>query len=160
MLIKKLNIEKRKNEPAYLWSEVLRLTDDSFWRPIRVREKLKSVTVTRENHWLLLGGNYKQWLLLGGKKNMNVTGYCTRIKADEATAGNAQDGQLFSSAKKHTDSSVRSDWEQCSDVVPEWMLNLEEEDISFIKNFVLASGSLKDIAQHYQVTYPDRQSVV
>ncbi|SHI21522.1 Protein of unknown function [Sporobacter termitidis DSM 10068] len=40
------------------------------------------------------------------------------------------------------------------DVVPEWMSNLEDEDISFIKRFILASGSLKEIANYYGVTYP------
>jgi hypothetical protein len=40
------------------------------------------------------------------------------------------------------------------EVVPEWMVNLDEEDISFIKNFILASGSLKEIANSYGVTYP------
>ena len=40
------------------------------------------------------------------------------------------------------------------DIVPEWMVNLEDEDISFIKNFILKSGSLKEIAKHYNVTYP------
>lgn len=40
------------------------------------------------------------------------------------------------------------------DLVPEWMSNLEEEDLAFIKRFVLASGSLKEIAREYGVTYP------
>lgn len=40
------------------------------------------------------------------------------------------------------------------DVVPNWMMNLEEEDVSFIKKFLLASGSLKEIANQYGVTYP------
>jgi hypothetical protein len=40
------------------------------------------------------------------------------------------------------------------DVVPEWMTGLEDEDVSFIKNFLLASGSLKEIARQYGVTYP------
>lgn len=40
------------------------------------------------------------------------------------------------------------------EVVPEWMLNLDDEDISFIKRFILASGSLKEIAKEYKVTYP------
>lgn len=40
------------------------------------------------------------------------------------------------------------------DIVPEWMLNLEDEDVSFMKKFVLASGSLKEIATQYGVTYP------
>ncbi|PDH72976.1 hypothetical protein TY90_06505 [Bacillus licheniformis] len=34
------------------------------------------------------------------------------------------------------------------------MLALEEEDVEFIKNFMLKSGSLKEIAKSYQVSYP------
>ncbi|MDF2472782.1 MAG: hypothetical protein K0R21_564 [Anaerocolumna sp.] len=40
------------------------------------------------------------------------------------------------------------------EIVPEWMLNLDDEDVSFIKKFLLASGSLKEIANQYGVTYP------
>lgn len=40
------------------------------------------------------------------------------------------------------------------EVIPEWMINLEDEDLSFIKNFIMASGSLKEIAKQYDVTYP------
>jgi hypothetical protein len=40
------------------------------------------------------------------------------------------------------------------DLVPEWMMNLDDEDVSFIKKFLLASGSLKEIANQYSVTYP------
>lgn len=40
------------------------------------------------------------------------------------------------------------------EVIPEWMGNLEDEDIAFIKKFILASGSLKEIANQYGVTYP------
>jgi len=40
------------------------------------------------------------------------------------------------------------------EVVPEWMINLDDEDISFIKKFIMASGSLKEIANQYGVTYP------
>jgi len=40
------------------------------------------------------------------------------------------------------------------EVIPDWMLNLEDEDVAFIKNFLLASGSLKEIAKQYDVTYP------
>jgi hypothetical protein len=40
------------------------------------------------------------------------------------------------------------------DVVPEWMANLEDEDITFIKKFLQASGSLKEMAWQYGVTYP------
>ena len=39
-------------------------------------------------------------------------------------------------------------------VVAEWMINLEDEDISLIKKFLLASGSLKEVANQYEVTYP------
>lgn len=39
-------------------------------------------------------------------------------------------------------------------VVPEWMVNLDDEDVTFIKRFLLASGSLKEIAKQYKVTYP------
>lgn len=38
--------------------------------------------------------------------------------------------------------------------VPEWILSLEDEDISFIKKFLMASGSLKEVARLYGVTYP------
>ena len=40
------------------------------------------------------------------------------------------------------------------DVVPEWMAELEAEDLVFIKRFILASGSLKEVAGQYGVTYP------
>ena len=40
------------------------------------------------------------------------------------------------------------------EIVPEWMVNLDDEDISFIKRFILASGSLKEVAKEYKVTYP------
>ena len=39
-------------------------------------------------------------------------------------------------------------------IVPSWMEDLEEEDVAFIKNLVLTSGSLKDMAAKYGVTYP------
>lgn len=39
-------------------------------------------------------------------------------------------------------------------VVPDWMADLEEEDVAFLKNFLLCSGSLKEIAGLYGVTYP------
>ncbi|MDV0446187.1 hypothetical protein MsAg5_00130 [Methanosarcinaceae archaeon Ag5] len=40
------------------------------------------------------------------------------------------------------------------DVMPEWAANLEDEDMTFIKKFLLASGSLKEVANQYDVTYP------
>jgi len=41
-----------------------------------------------------------------------------------------------------------------ADVIPEWVNNLEDEELSFIKKFILASGSLKEMARLYDVTYP------
>ena len=38
--------------------------------------------------------------------------------------------------------------------IPEWMEGLEDEDLAFIKKFVLASGSLKEVASVYGVSYP------
>lgn len=38
--------------------------------------------------------------------------------------------------------------------IPNWVLALENEDLEFIKNFVLNSGSLKEIAKIYGVSYP------
>lgn len=35
-----------------------------------------------------------------------------------------------------------------------WIDYLEEEDLAFIKRFILASGSLKELAAAYNVTYP------
>ena len=40
------------------------------------------------------------------------------------------------------------------ELLPEWMAGLEEEDVAFIKRFILASGSLKEVAGQYGVTYP------
>jgi len=40
------------------------------------------------------------------------------------------------------------------EILPDWMTNLDDEDVSFIRNFILASGSLKEIANKYSVTYP------
>ena len=39
-------------------------------------------------------------------------------------------------------------------VVPEWMAELDEEDVAFIRSFLLASGSLKEVAGEYGVSYP------
>jgi hypothetical protein len=37
---------------------------------------------------------------------------------------------------------------------PRWTDSLEEEDLAFIKRFVLVSGSLKELADAYDVSYP------
>ena len=35
-----------------------------------------------------------------------------------------------------------------------WIEFLEDEDLAFIKRFILFSGSLKDLAEAYKVSYP------
>ena len=40
------------------------------------------------------------------------------------------------------------------DYLPDWLSALEAEDLVFIKKFILASGSLKEMARQYDVTYP------
>ena len=35
-----------------------------------------------------------------------------------------------------------------------WLTGLSDEDASFIKRFVLASGSLKELAKAYGISYP------
>ena len=38
--------------------------------------------------------------------------------------------------------------------VPVWMAEMDEADMAFIKKFLLASGSLKEAAAQYGVSYP------
>ena len=38
--------------------------------------------------------------------------------------------------------------------IPAWMADLEDQDLTFIKKFMLASGSLKEVASVYGVSYP------
>jgi hypothetical protein len=38
--------------------------------------------------------------------------------------------------------------------LPRWIELLEEEDVAFLKRFVLASGSLKELAEAYSISYP------
>lgn len=35
-----------------------------------------------------------------------------------------------------------------------WLDSLEDEDLNFLKRFLLASGSLKELAEGYKVSYP------
>jgi hypothetical protein len=35
-----------------------------------------------------------------------------------------------------------------------WINHLDDEDLAFVKRFVLASGSLKELAAAYDITYP------
>ena len=37
---------------------------------------------------------------------------------------------------------------------PPWMADLDEQDLTFVKRFLLASGSLKEVAAQYGVSYP------
>ena len=37
---------------------------------------------------------------------------------------------------------------------PSWLLALDEQDLAFLRRFLLASGSLKDLAKAYEVSYP------
>ncbi|MCH4846086.1 DUF2089 domain-containing protein [Bifidobacterium longum] len=39
-------------------------------------------------------------------------------------------------------------------MIPSWMSNLDDEDMTFIKRFLLASGSMKEVAAQYGVSYP------
>lgn len=38
--------------------------------------------------------------------------------------------------------------------MPAWLAELDEEDLAFVKKFLLASGSLKEVAALYGVSYP------
>ena len=38
--------------------------------------------------------------------------------------------------------------------IPEWVKGLAEEDWQFIKRLLLASGSLKTVAEQYGISYP------
>lgn len=37
---------------------------------------------------------------------------------------------------------------------PAWLAALSEEDLHFIRRFVLSSGSLKELARQYGISYP------
>ena len=41
-----------------------------------------------------------------------------------------------------------------SEISPSWMENLDDEDMTFVKRFLLASGSMKEVANQYGVSYP------
>ena len=40
------------------------------------------------------------------------------------------------------------------EILPGWMSELDEGDMTFIKRFLLSSGSLKEMASQYGVSYP------
>lgn len=41
-----------------------------------------------------------------------------------------------------------------SNDIPAWIRHLDDTDLHFIKRMVLASGSLKQLAEDYEVSYP------
>ena len=38
--------------------------------------------------------------------------------------------------------------------IPDWIKGLSDEDFQFIKRMLLTSGSLKDLARQYEISYP------
>lgn len=38
--------------------------------------------------------------------------------------------------------------------IPNWIVGLEQEDLELIKKMTIYSGSLKELAKEYNVTYP------
>lgn len=38
--------------------------------------------------------------------------------------------------------------------IPQWLEDLEDNDYTFMKKFILASGSLKELAKEYNISYP------
>ena len=38
--------------------------------------------------------------------------------------------------------------------LPIWLINLEIEDLTFIKRLIISSGSLKSLAKEYNINYP------
>lgn len=41
-----------------------------------------------------------------------------------------------------------------NNTIPDWIKGLSDEDFQFIKRMLLASGSLKDVARQYGISYP------
>ena len=48
----------------------------------------------------------------------------------------------------------RKEIDMDENLLPEWIRSLDENDLAFMKRFVLSSGSLKEVASQYNVTYP------
>ena len=38
--------------------------------------------------------------------------------------------------------------------IPKWLEDLDDNDYTFMKKFILASGSLKELAKEYNIYYP------
>ena len=60
----------------------------------------------------------------------------------------------FNKIKYYTKDTEKGSDGVAIEVVPAWMAQLDDEDVTFIKKFILASGSLKEVAGVYGVTYP------
>jgi hypothetical protein len=43
---------------------------------------------------------------------------------------------------------------ETKDRIPAWIQALEEDDVQFLRRFLFSSGSLKDLAAEYGVSYP------
>ena len=41
-----------------------------------------------------------------------------------------------------------------SNALPGWLTGLDEEDLQFLRRFLFASGSLKELATDYGISYP------
>jgi hypothetical protein len=68
---------------------------------------------------------------------------------------------VFGFLKKHDLNNIKVDFNiievyfECMLADPStWFSQLEEEDQQFVKRLVLASGSLKELAEGYDVSYP------
>lgn len=82
---------------------------------------------------------------IGFMKNLSSNIALTLIKLND----------ILNNVKNNNDNILNKIKEVISmDVFPDWLNNLEDEDIAFIKKFLLASGSLKEVANIYKVTYP------
>ena len=44
--------------------------------------------------------------------------------------------------------------ETLSDQLPAWLAVLDQEDLGFLRRFLVSSGSLKALAEEYAVSYP------
>lgn len=38
--------------------------------------------------------------------------------------------------------------------IPQWLLELDNNDLEFIRKFIISSGSLKELAKEYNISYP------
>ena len=55
--------------------------------------------------------------------------------------------------KEYNEDNLKQGGEDMASI-PAWLAELDEEDLAFMKRFLLASGSLKEVASLYGVSYP------